>query len=83
MVNNVTLFQDQQFIDLVSKAAKDLEGRVSQELQNSWGQFCKKIEGSIKLVGPRLKKKTLTRMDGLSKRFQEINNKKMQGAISP
>ena len=69
MVTNTALFKDQQFRDLVSKAAKILEGRVSQAHDNSLGQFFKKIQGAIKLVGPILKKKANNRMEELSKRF--------------
>ena len=69
LVTNAPLFKDQQFKDLVAKATKELEGRVSQAHHNSWGQFFKKIQGAIKLVGPIIKKKIISRMDAVNKRF--------------
>ena len=69
MVTNVALFKYHQFKDLVVKATKELESRVSQDHHNSWRKFCKRIQGAIKLVGTILEKKTLTIMDDLSKRF--------------
>ena len=70
MVTNTTLFKDKQFRDLVSKATKELEKKVGNPAQEDpWGLFCKKIQGPIKRVGPRIKKKKTTRMDELCKRF--------------
>jgi len=54
LVTHAALFKDKQFKDLVSKVAKELEVNVTRAHHDSWGHFCKKIQGEINLVGPRL-----------------------------
>ena len=83
MVTNATLFKDKHFRELVSKVAKELEKKVENQVQEDpWGLFCKHIQGAIKQVGPRIKKNKAARTDDVSKRFQELSNKKTQDTIT-
>ena len=83
MVTNSTFFKDKQFRELVAKATKELEKKVEDQVQEDpWGLFCKRIQGAIKRVGSRIKKNKTTKMDDVSKRFQELSNKKTQGTTT-
>ena len=84
LVTNSFLFKDTQFRKLVSKAAKELEKKVvGNDHEDPWARFCKQIQGAIKRVGPRLKQNKTTKLDDVSKRFQELSNKKTQGKTTP
>ena len=80
LVTNSTLFRDKQFRELVSKAARELEKKIEVPAQEDpWGIFYKHIQGAIKRVEQRIKKDKTSKMDDVSKRFQELSNKKTQG----
>ena len=76
LVTNATLLKDKHFRELVSKAAKELEKKGEDQVQEDpWGLFCKRIQGAIKRVGPRIKKNKVAKTNDVSKRFQELSNK--------